>query len=134
MKIFYCKKVHEQFSKNRVMILGNFINYCDRALEIDSDYSIYFVDDRKKYGIKTTAVCRHKLKTIFVYITGRAFSDVLRSIAHELAHVSQHKEGILTHHNYVHFHSEAEDDANIASATLLNAYAEVVGLDAIYDN
>lgn len=122
-----------QYSEDRLVLMQHFVEYCFRALDTNANITIYIVDDRKKYGIETTGVYRGG-NNLFVYAKGRAFVDVLRSIAHELVHVEQHEAGYDKDHDLLHFDSELEDEANMYGMALLNAYSEVMGHDIIYDN
>ena len=133
MKLFICETGVNQFY-SRLDILKDFINYSKNSLSIKKDHEIYLVDNRQNYNIKTVAYCDHDFRKIFVYVKGRAFSDVLRSIAHEMVHIKQHEEGEEIDHEFLHFHSHSEDEANMLSVSLFNAYAEVKGNDIIFEN
>ncbi len=51
---------------DNVKLIADFIDRCNNELSIDEecDYSIYFVDNRKKHGIKTTAFSSALLRLI----------------------------------------------------------------------
>lgn len=114
-------------------LLQLFVEYCQRALKLNHGYACYLVKNREAYGIETTAVCMYSKKKIIVYCAGRLLADVLRSIAHELTHIRQHEHGQTPDLRYLHFSSDMEDGANELAGKLLNAFSEVIGSKAIYD-
>lgn len=120
------------FSEEREMLLNLYFSYCVRALKIKGNYSCIFALSREKFGIETTGACNYLEKKIFVYSKNRAFSDILRTVAHELVHISQHEEGILLNKS-LHFSSETEDDATKKAGELLSAFGQVVGFNTIYE-
>ena len=134
MKLLIQQSVADQYSEDRLVLMGHFVKYCTRALKIDDGCTIYVVNDRRRFGIDTTGEFEDDGKTIFIYGKGRAFVDVLRSISHELVHVRQHQKGCDRHHDFLHFDSELEDEANKYGMAILNAYSEVMGHDIIYEN
>lgn len=131
---FFISRDSKAHIGNRLGILKDFTVYCKKSLKIHQPYDVYLVFDRRQYNIKTSAVCQHDAKRILVYVKGRAFSDILKSISHEMVHVKQHESGEEVEHEFVHFHSRIEDEANVMGVALLNAYAEVKGNDLIFEN
>jgi hypothetical protein len=120
------------FKEERMVLLNLFFAYCVRALKINGTYSCTFTNSREKYGIETTGSCNFNDKKIFVYSRNRGFADILRTVAHELAHISQHEQGIFLSRS-LHFSSEAEDDATEKAGELLSAFGQVVGFNIIYE-
>jgi hypothetical protein len=120
------------FKEERMVLLNLFFAYCVRALKIDGTYSCIFTNSREKHGIETTGACDFSDKKIFVYCKNRGFADILRTVAHELVHVSHHEEGIFLSKE-LHFSSEAEDDATKKAGELLSAFGQVVGFNKIYE-
>lgn len=118
----------------RRKILRHYVNYCFRALRLSKSYKILIVDDRHKFGIETTAVYSNTDSKISVFGRGRAFVDILRSIAHELVHAKQHESGDDLSQHFLHFNNEFEDEANLVAGEMLNAYTDVMGHDEIYEN
>lgn len=131
-KLFKVKSI--TFLPKKEKIVRHFVNYVVRALSLKNDCSIYFVDDRQKYGIKTTADYLPESKQMFIYAKDRAFVDILRSVAHEFVHAKQHESGARFSHDFMHFDNELEDEANLLAGELVNAYAEVMGHETIYEN
>lgn len=120
------------FSDSQKESLRVFLPYCVRALELNDSYTGHLVDQREKYGIKSTAVSNFGEKSFHVYAKGRAFPDILRSIAHELAHFRQGEAGEVQT-DRLHFSSEYEDDANAFAGQMLNAFSEVMGYEKIFE-
>jgi len=123
-----------KFDDDRKFMLVHFTRYVMRALSLEQDYKLFLVDDRHKYGIKTTADIIQGSNEIWVYAKKRAFVDLLRSIAHELTHAKQHEIGKDFEHDFTHFDNELEDEANKYAGEMVNAYTEVMGHDRIYEN
>ena len=134
MKLLIQQDICDQYSEDRLILINHFTKYCTRALNIDDDIMIYVINDRKKYGVKTTGAYYINSNEVFIYAKNRAFVDVLRSISHELVHVKQHQDGRDKKLAVLHFDSELEDEANMCGMSLLNAYSEVMGHDIIYEN
>lgn len=120
------------FSEQRESLLNLYFAYCVRALKINGSYSCVFTLSREKFGIETTGSCNYREKKIFVYSKNRAFSDILRTVAYELFHVSQHEEGSLLNKS-THFSSETENNATKKAGEILSSFGQVVGFDAIYE-
>lgn len=134
MKLLIQQDICDQYSEDRLILINHFTKYCTRALDIDDDIMIYVINDRKKYGVKTTGAYYINSNEVFIYAKNRAFVDVLRSISHELVHVRQHRDGFDKKHDLLHFNSELEDEANMYGMAMLNAYSEMMGHDIIYEN
>jgi len=118
--------------RGKLKLVQHFVDYCSRALSLKNDYMGCIVDNRKMFGIETTAVCNYSNRLFLVYGRNRSFVDILRSIAHELVHFHQHEIGERKD-DELHFASVVEDDANAISAQLVNAFATVTGYDIIYE-
>lgn len=112
--------------------LRQFLPYCSRSLGLSNDYVGYLVDNREKYEIESTAYSNYASKSFYIYCKGRAFADILRSIAHELSHFSQHEDGEIEGER-LHFSSEYEDEANAFAGQMLNAFSEVLGYEKIFE-
>ena len=120
------------FPEPRVALLKKFVPYCARALNLKRDYVGFLTMEREKYDIRTTGYCDNKKGEFYVYCKNRAFVDILRTISHELNHLSQYERGKFDHDD-LHFSSEAEDEANALAGELVNAFSEVMGYDVIYE-
>jgi hypothetical protein len=120
------------FSEQHRDALRKFLPYCSRSLGLTNDYTGYLVDDRENYGIDSTAYSNYASKSFYIYCKGRAFADILRSIAHELSHFSQHENDEIEGER-LHFSSEYEDEANAFAGQMLNAFSEVLGYEKIFE-
>jgi hypothetical protein len=113
-----------------IEIIANFIDRCNTELSIDENcnYSIYFVDDRKKHGIKTTAFYDPRDNTIKIYAKGRMMIDCLRSLAHEMTHMMQQEKGLITGpvKDEGGFH---EDQANAKAGLIVKRFIKQTGID-----
>lgn len=112
--------------------LRKFLPYCARSLGLENDYVGYLVSNRENYGIESTAYSNYMQRSFYIYCKERAFADILRSIAHELAHFSQHENGEVQGER-LHFSSEYEDEANAFAGQMLNAFSEVMGYEKIFE-
>jgi hypothetical protein len=115
---------------NNVKLIADFIDRCNNELSIDEecDYSIYFVDDRNKHGIKTTAFYDPRDNTIKIYAKGRMIIDCLRSLAHEMTHMMQQEKGLITGpvKDEGGFH---EDQANAKAGLIVKRFIKQTGID-----
>ncbi len=115
---------------DNVKLIADFIDRCNNELSIDEecDYSIYFVDNRKKHGIKTTAFYDPRDNTIKIYAKGRMIIDCLRSLAHEMTHMMQQERGLITGpvKDEGGFH---EDQANAKAGLIVKRFIKQTGID-----
>ena len=113
-----------------VSMISDFIDRCNNELSIDEEcsYRIYFVDDRKKHGIKTTAFYDPRDNTIKIYAKGRMIIDCLRSLAHEMTHMMQQEKGLITGpvKDEGGFH---EDQANAKAGLIVKRFIKQSGID-----
>ena len=113
-----------------VSMISDFIERCNKELGIDEEcsYRIYFVDDRKKHGIKTTAFYDPRDNTIKIYSKGRMIIDCLRSLAHEMTHMMQQEKGLITGpvKDEGGFH---EDQANAKAGLIVKRFIKQTGVD-----
>ena len=115
---------------DNIPVIADFIDRCDKELSLDDsiDYTIYFVDDRKKHGIKTTAFYDPSNNTIKIYAKGRMIIDCLRSLAHEMTHMMQQETGLITGpvKDEGGFH---EDQANAKAGLIVKRFIKQTGID-----
>lgn len=113
-----------------ISIISDFIDRCNDELSIDEscNYDIYFVDDRKKHGIKTTAFYDPSNNTIKVYAKGRMLIDCLRSLAHEMTHMMQQEKGLIRGpvKDEGGFH---EDQANAKAGLIVKRFIKQTGIN-----
>lgn len=81
----------------RNKIVDDFVKFCDAELELDGDYpEITLVDDiETAKAMKSYGRYMPDDNTLLVVTANRALADSLRTIAHELVHHKQNKEGKL---------------------------------------
>lgn len=121
-KLYISKKLN--LGPGKTKIAGDFINFCMKNLPIISDtVSIYLVDSREDFNIRTTAHYNMRDKEIAVYCKNRALVDILRSVAHELTHMMQDESGLIRGpiQDAGGFH---EDQANAKAGELIKLYAK----------
>ncbi|MAF24410.1 hypothetical protein CL634_02370 [bacterium] len=107
----------------KVLLMGDFINFCAKRLPIRGSFEIYVVGSRDDHGISTTAAYHRNQNIVKVYGKNRALVDVLRSIAHEMTHMKQDEDEML-----VGVIQDAgghiEDEANARAGELIKLYAK----------
>jgi len=121
-----------EFTPQHRELFGRYVEFCVRALHIQDDYTGFIVYDKVAHGIQTTAVSSHMKRLFMINGRGRAFPDILRSIAHELVHFMQHERGDKIVYSDLHFSADHEDEANAMAGQLLNAFADVIGYEEVY--
>ena len=109
--------------EDKIILMGDFCNYCADSLPIDSDFQIFVVDNREKHDISTTAAYHRGKNIIKVYGKNRALVDVLRSIAHELTHLMQDENGMLI--GIIRdAGGDIEDEANAKAGEIIKLFAK----------
>ena len=108
---------------DQVDLISQFCIFCAKELGIENPYTIHVVADKEKHGITTTAVYNVGDNKCTIYGKNRAIVDVCRSIAHEMTHMMQDEQGLIT--GYVQdaggFH---EDQANARAGELIKRFAK----------
>ena len=126
-KLYISKSLDDYLGSTET--ISNFIDLCDKELSIDPNcsYHIYFVDDREKHGIKTTAFFNPSDNTIKIYAKGRMVIDALRSLAHEMTHMMQSEMGLITGpvKDEGGFH---EDQANAKAGLIVKRFIKRSGI------
>lgn len=126
-KLYISKSLKDYYDS--VDTISEFIDLCCKELSIDGEckFSIYFVDDREKHGIKTTAFFDPSDNTIKIYARGRMIMDSLRSLAHEMTHMMQNEMGLITGpvKDEGGFH---EDQANAKAGLLVKRFIKRSGI------
>lgn len=118
---------------HKVATIADFIGYCCKSLGLKRGFEIHLVFDRKSHSIMTTAYCDPVSGTMKIYCKNRAIPDVLRSIGHELTHLSQGEKGEIGPNPIMYAGGYLEDDANSRAGTMLKLFAKQYGLDRVYD-
>jgi len=82
--------------QKKAQILVDFINFCKKALEIEKLPKIKFISDKNwVLGKRTFGEYSNQTRSLVVYIKNRHILDVMRTLAHELAHHRQNELGLL---------------------------------------
>ena len=108
---------------NQIRLLGEFVVFCEKSLPIKNGYTIKVVANRDQHNIETTAAYMVGGNECRVYGVNRALVDVLRSIAHEMVHMMQDEQGLITGpvQDAGGFH---EDQANAKAGELIKLFAK----------
>jgi len=130
-KLFLSKDLN--LSPEKIALMSHFCLFCCEYLPINGDFLIYVVNNRDDHGIGTTAYYSVGKNEIKIYGKNRALVDILRSIAHELTHMMQDEQGLITGpvQDAGGFH---EDQANAKAGELIKLYAKQPGKKAIYES
>jgi hypothetical protein len=121
MKLFLSDQLG--YDEDKTRLLSEFILFCANKLPIENNFEVHVVSNREDHGITTTAVYEVSNNCCKIYGKGRAFVDVLRSIAHEMTHMMQDEMGLLVGHiqDAGGFH---EDQANSKAGELIKLFAK----------
>tara|TARA_Y100000310_G_scaffold340217_1_gene435242 strand:+ start:2280 stop:2714 length:435 start_codon:yes stop_codon:yes gene_type:complete len=120
-KLFISKSLN--IPEDKLLLVGDFCNYCAASLPINGNFEIHIVGNRDLHNIKTTAHYNTGRGIIKVYGKNRALVDILRSVAHELTHMMQDENNML---NGViqDAGGPIEDEANARAGELIKLYAK----------
>ena len=132
MKLFIDKKLN--YSSDKKNLASEFIVFCAQMLPIEGDFKIYLVANRNNHGILTTALYEVGNNCCKIYAKNRAFSDVMRSVAHEMTHMMQDELGLIRGpiRDAGGFH---EDQANAKAGELIKLFAKSKkGRRSIYES
>jgi len=109
--------------EEKILLAGDFINFCAKNLPIQGGFEIYVIDDREQHDITTTAAYHRGKNIIKVYGKNRALVDILRSVAHEMTHHMQDESGMLVG-IIQDAGGEIEDEANAKAGELIKRFAK----------
>jgi len=115
-------------------IFKDFITYCVKKLQIKSDVKIKLLEkNHTKEGISTGGYDT-ETKTIYSRLGGRCMLDAMRTISHELVHLTQDDHGQIPDPDKVpNIGGKIEDEANIASEKLVYFFVKNKGLESLYN-
>jgi len=118
--------------QKKAQILVDFINFCKKALEIEKLPKIKFISDKNwVLGKRTFGEYSNQTRSLVVYIKNRHILDVMRTLAHELAHHRQNELGLLQPDSG-ETGSPIENDAHDIAGVILRNYGEIQPL--IYES
>lgn len=128
-------------SEAQVDALHDFITFCGEEIPIQGPIVVN-LEPRVDKGVITTGGFNLEDKTIKTRWEGRAFVDILRTIAHELVHYGQLERGEFDDPNYMHqdIGGPIEDEANAVAGVLIKRFAQernaryIYSLDENYRN
>ena len=106
----------EDFEK----VVHTFLPFVKKELNIKELPKIKFVDD-KKIAKRMSAFGQIKDNHIVISIIDRHPMDILRTLAHELAHYRQHKSGVF---GSGHAGAPTENEANRLAGTIVRKFGE----------
>ncbi len=121
--------------------LYDFVEFCAQEIPVNGPIVIR-LEPKMDKGVITTGgfnMGDHSIKSRW---EGRAFVDVLRTIAHELVHYGQLERGEFDDPNYMHqdVGGPIEDEANAVAGVLIKRFAQernaryIYSLDENYRN
>tara|TARA_B100000214_G_C23870670_1_gene582453 strand:+ start:253 stop:702 length:450 start_codon:yes stop_codon:yes gene_type:complete len=109
--------------KDKILLAGDFINFCADRLPIKGGFEIHIVSDREANQIETTAAYHRGKNLIKVYGKNRALVDILRSVAHEMTHLMQDENGELQG-IIQDAGGHIEDEANAKAGEVIKLFAK----------
>jgi len=101
-------------------IVLTFLPFVKKELNIKELPKIHFVDD-PKFAKRIAAFGQIKDNQIMIGIQGRHTMDILRTVAHELAHYRQHTKGV---NGSGHAGAPTENEANRLAGTIVRKFGE----------
>ena len=72
-KLFISKNLN--IPEDKMLVIADFIVFCSESLPTSGDVCVKIVDNREKYGIKTTALYSIGENYICVYAKGRSLAE-----------------------------------------------------------
>lgn len=107
-------------NKSNKQCIAKFLKYICDELQIEMDFKLKLTMNRDS-DLKTYAYYNPDTYHIKVYCKGRGIADVLRSIAHELVHHLQNKNGELNQ-EIQDVGGKIEDDANRIAGQFVKSF------------
>ncbi len=101
-------------------VVHTFLPFVKKELRIKELPKIHFVDD-PKFARRIAAFGQIKDNRIVIDIQGRQTMDILRTVAHELTHYSQHRTGVRGSGKAG---SPTENEANRLAGTIVRKFGE----------
>ncbi len=120
-------KINEEIlpSEKKEEVINDFIKFVDEKLELGSDMPEVVVsyDEKEAGDMKSFGKYTPDINELRVVATNRNLADVLRTLAHELVHHKQKKEGKIDM-NSNDTGSEAENEANALAGVLMREFGQ----------
>lgn len=111
-----------KFLKEQILLeknLEDFIEFAVKHLDLEHKPKISLLNSREEH--MTNANYCTKSKEIKIYTKKRAFSDIARSLAHELVHHKQNERG---DHMDGDTGSDCENEANTVAGKIVRLYGK----------
>jgi Zn-dependent peptidase ImmA (M78 family) len=112
MHTFKSFLIEEMYNQQLNNIVKTFIPYCRKELRIKFLTDLKFSSSKGSFGMYDD-----KTKTIFVTVKNRQAMDILRTLAHELAHYSFHVRKIT------YSRDKSEDEATKLAGIIIKTFA-----------
>jgi len=111
--------------EKRQEIINDFVNYVDESIELGGEVPSVKLSYNENDAQKMKSYGRYMPETneLVVVATNRNLGDILRTIAHELIHHKQNKEGNLNPDSG-ETGSEQENEANALAGVLLREFGK----------
>jgi len=106
-------------------VINKFVEYADKQLNLGDkmpDIKISY-DDKEAENMKSFGKYTPETNELRVVAVNRNLADILRTLAHELIHHKQYKEGKLTS-NSNNTGSEHENEANALAGVFLREFGK----------
>lgn len=125
--------IKNQISDTQCDALYDFIDFCASEIPIQGSI-VVSLEPKMDKGVITTGGFNMGDHTIKARWEGRAFVDVLRTIAHELVHYGQLERGEFDDPSYMHqdIGGPIEDEANAVAGVLIKRFAKERNARYIY--
>lgn len=118
------KKSVDNMSPEKIAITKKFIAFCLKELKINVPCIVYLTGERGG-PIKTTATFFPDTNEIWIYCKNRnMLGDVLRSTAHEIRHLKQNLDGVITDESGKDG-SQHENEANSFSGLMIRKFGKI---------
>jgi hypothetical protein len=109
--------------KDAVSLICQFCIFSAEKLGIeDMDYSVLLTGDRESHGIKTTAYFNPATNELVIFTAGRHPYDICRSIAHEMTHMRQSRNGFFGRKEIKDVGGFFEDEANSVAGQIIKLF------------
>ena len=118
-------KLNEQIlpREKKTEIINDFIKFANEKLKLDNDMPEIKIsyDDKEAHDMKSFGKYTPETNELRVVVVNRNLADSLRTLAHELIHRKQDKQGKLNQDSN-NTGSEEENEANALAGVLLREF------------
>lgn len=122
-KLYITKSV-DNFDESKIKLMSEFIKFCCKHLAITQPITVHLTGKRGG-PITTTASFNPNNNEIWIYVKNRnMLADPLRSLSHEIRHLKQHIDKVLTPTSGENG-SEHENEAHSFSGLMIRLFGEL---------